>query len=150
MDFSEKTPFIQTMCLSRFTTCEKKGTMRTFMGTLLDACSWRSPKASHIKANLPHFPHFLPRSSCPHFPRFPRFCLCGIPDPFFLWGERDLPHFPRFPRIGFESLISKPRGPKDQKISRFRARLKISSENEFSERAPTAALFFVGRSRRRD
>ena len=38
----------------------------------------------------------------------------------------------------------KPRGPKDQKNSRFRARLKISSE------PPTAALFCVGKSRRRD
>ena len=29
----------------------------------------------------------------------------------------------------------KPRGPKDQKISRFRARLKTSSENDIFERA---------------
>ena len=40
--------------------------------------------------------------------------------------------------------ISFPRGPKDQKKSRFRARLKISSENETSSEPPTAALFFCG------
>ena len=45
----------------------------------------------------------------------------------------------------------KHRGPKDQKNSRFRARLKILSENEiFDERAPHRGAIFVGKLRRRD
>ena len=38
----------------------------------------------------------------------------------------------------------KPRGPKDQKNSRFRARLKISSENEIFERAVHRGPIFCG------
>ena len=40
-----------------------------------------------------------------------------------------------------------PRGPKDQKISRFRARLKFSSENVIFERATHRGPIFVGKSR---
>ena len=44
-----------------------------------------------------------------------------------------------------------PRGPKDQKNSRFRARLKISSESENFERAThRGPIFLWGNSRRRD
>ena len=43
-----------------------------------------------------------------------------------------------------------PRGPKDQKNSRFRSGLKISSENEIFERATHRGPIFVGTSRRRD
>ena len=43
-----------------------------------------------------------------------------------------------------------PRGPKDQKNSRFRSGLKISSENEIFERATHRGPIFVGKSRRRD
>ena len=39
---------------------------------------------------------------------------------------------------------NQPRGPKDQKISRFRARLKISSENEIFERATHRGPIFCG------
>ena len=46
-------------------------------------------------------------------------------------------HFSRDPKKG-------PRGPKDQNNSRFRSRLKISSE------PPTAALFLLGKLRHRD
>ena len=38
-----------------------------------------------------------------------------------------------------------PRGSKDQKKSRFRARLKISSENEIFERATHRGPIFVGK-----
>ena len=49
--------------------------------------------------------------------------------------------------IDIASLIasgSKPRGPKDQKNSRFRAGLKISSENEIFERATHRSPIFCG------
>ena len=45
---------------------------------------------------------------------------------------------------------SYPRGPKDQKNSRFRSRLKISIENEIFERATHRVPIFWGKSRRRD
>ena len=43
-----------------------------------------------------------------------------------------------------------PRGPKDQKNSRFRSRLKISIENEIFERATHRSPIFLGKSRHRD
>ena len=42
------------------------------------------------------------------------------------------------------SVPGKPRGPKDQKNSRFRAGLKISSENEIFERATHRGPIFCG------
>ena len=69
---------------------------------------WGSPnlKASHIKANHPHFPRFRVRIFC-IFRVFRVFAPWGLFRPLFLWGDRGFPHFPHFPRIGFESLISK-------------------------------------------
>ena len=49
-------------------------------------------------------------------------------------GISEQPHFRDGPN---------PRGPKDQKISRFRVRLKISSENEIFERATHRGPFFL-------
>ena len=53
-------------------------------------------------------------------------------------------------RIENTSQHRLPRGPKDQKNSRFRSGLKTSSENEIFERATHRGPFFVGKSRRRD
>ena len=67
---------------------------------------WGSPKASHIKASHPHFPHF-PRFRVRIFCIFRVVALWNLLKPLFSWGQRDLLHFPHFRRIGFESLISK-------------------------------------------
>ena len=68
--------------------------------------AWGSPKASHIKASHPHFPH-SPRFRVRIFRIFRVFALRDLLRPLFFWGERDFPHFPHFPCVGFESLISK-------------------------------------------
>ena len=52
---------------------------------------------------------------------------------------REIKHF-----AGISRDLAGPRGPKDQKNLRFRARLKISSENEFLSEPPAAALFLWG------
>ena len=46
-----------------------------------------------------------------------------------------------------DSDKSEPRGPKDQKNSRFRSRLKISSESEIFERATHRGPIFCGGNR---
>ena len=43
--------------------------------------------------------------------------------------------------------LALPRGPKDQKNSRFRSRLKISIENEIFERATHRGPIFCGENR---
>ena len=67
------------------------------------------------------------------------------------WDSPDPRQGPQSPFSGTEGFgVQKPQRAEDQKDSRFRARLKISSEKEIFERATHRGPFFVGKSRRRD
>ena len=79
---------------------------------------WTAPKASHLKASHPRFPHcrhfpaFLPSafSESKILPRFPRTRAADFPQtPISVGGGRgDNPHFPRF-RVGRSELLKSDR-----------------------------------------
>ena len=64
-----------------------------------------------------------------------------VKKPLFLAGQKH--GLPKAPFSGPRDF-KEPRGPKDQKNSRFRSRLKISIETEIFERATHRGPIFVG------
>ena len=80
----------------------------------------------------------------PLFSGFPRLCSSKPPEKGKKGRKRaKTADLGRFPGRAARHPLNPPRGPKDQKNSRFRARLKISSENEIFERATHCSPFFV-------